>query len=92
MSRFARPAAVLFTLFAAIALPANAAMAYVAPPIPHRSGGVPATPVLVTHVSSGLGAWAVFGIAVAAVAIGAALAEIVRSLSSRRHAHKLATA
>lgn len=92
MTRFARPAALLATLIAAIAMPANAAMAYVAPPLPHRVGAAPAPPLVVTHVSSGVGAWAVLGIAIAAVAVGAALAEIVRSLGHRRRDHKLATA
>jgi hypothetical protein len=93
MSRTARITAVLTAIVAAVTLQAQAALAYVAPIPPQKVGPAPSyvAPVI-THVSSGLGAWTVLFIAIAAVAVGAALAEGVRSLGRRRHAHRLATA
>jgi len=94
-SRIMRLFGLLTAAFALLLVPATSAFAKPAPFGPEDSTDSTApTTVLVTHTvsSAGISTWTVLFIAVAAVAIGIALTEIVRATSRRVGSRRTAMA
>ena len=96
MSRFTRAAALLTTLVSAIVVPSQIAMADV--PFPPRgarraiTSAAPSPMVVHTVSNTGISAWAILLIAVAAMLIGVVVAQLTTRLRGRAQAHTPATA
>jgi hypothetical protein len=90
-SRTVRLLGLIAATVAALAVTAQSAFAQLVPEGPNV--GPAATPVVVTHTTthSGLAVWAVVLIAVGAIAVGAGLRELVRSLARSQRVRRLAT-
>jgi hypothetical protein len=85
-ARTVRLFALIATFAAALAIPAQSAFAQVAPPeVPIAGGRVGVTPAVIhTSSSAGPAVWIVVVIAIAAIAVGAGLRELVHGVSRLR--------
>jgi hypothetical protein len=95
MTRIARIIGVFTATVAALTCSATAAFAIPLPPpgpMTLKTNAAPAAATIVTHTTSGLAIWAVVLIAVASVAVGAVLTQLVRSMRQHSSARGLATA
>jgi hypothetical protein len=93
MTRTRRLIAVLSTMIAAMTVPAAAnALTLPGPSAGSGGGQAPAGFVVAHTTSSGVAVWAVVLVAIAAVALGAAIAEGTRALRRRSAAGGFATA
>lgn len=86
-SRTTRLLASIAAIVGALAISAPAAFANVNPDGPNVGAGPSSTPVIVAHAGDGIAVWTVVLIAIAAIAAGAGLRELVRSFArfSRMH-------